>query len=169
MPLDKSVLLNFLEALDDEISKKITLVAVGGTAMTLLDLKPSTVDIDFTIPDNDKPVFDAALAKVPHGFRIDVWPDGLVFSQILPNDYLEKSIEIAKFEHALLKALHPIDIIVTKIGRLDDRDVQDIEACIKGFNISKNQIEERAATVHYIGKEEIYRNNLRHVLDKFCH
>jgi pantothenate kinase len=64
MPLDKSVLLNFLKLLDDEINKKITLVAVGGTAMTLLDLKPSTVDIDFTIPDNDKPVFDAALAKV---------------------------------------------------------------------------------------------------------
>jgi hypothetical protein len=169
MSLDKSVLLNFLEALDDEISKKITLVAVGGTAMTLLDLKPSTVDIDFTIPGNDKSAFDAALTKVPHGFKIDVWPDGLVFSQILPNDYLGKSIEIARFKHVLLKALHPLDIIVTKIGRLDDRDVQDIEACIKGFNISRNQIEERATTVHYIGKEETYRNNLKYVLEKFYH
>ena len=169
MPLDKSVLLNFLKLLSDEISRKITLVAVGGTAMTLLDLKPSTVDIDFTIPDNDKPVFDAALAKVQHGFKIDVWPDGLVFSQILPNDYLEKSIEIANFEHTILRALHPIDIIVTKIGRLDDRDVQDIAACIKGFNILGKQIEERATTVHYIGKEETYRNNLKYVLEKFYH
>jgi pantothenate kinase len=52
MSLDKNVLLNFLKALDDEIDRKITLVAVGGTAMTLLDLKPSTVDIDFTISNN---------------------------------------------------------------------------------------------------------------------
>ncbi len=73
MPLDKSTLLDFLEVLDSEISKKITLVAVSGTAMTLLDLKTSTIDLDFTIPSNDKPAFDKALANVPHGFKIDVW------------------------------------------------------------------------------------------------
>jgi hypothetical protein len=167
MPLDKSALLDFLKILNDEISQKITLVAAGGTAMTLLDLKPSTIDIDFTIPNDDKPVFDKALTNVPHGFKIDAWSDGFVFCQILPEDYSEKSIEIANFEHILLKALHPIDIVVTKIGRLDGRDVQDIEACIKGFNISKNEIEERATTVHYIGKEETYRNNLKYVLEKF--
>jgi hypothetical protein len=71
MPLDKSVLLDFLKILDDELNEKITLVAVGGTAMTLLDLKPSTVDIDFTIPNEYKTAFDKALANVPHGFKID--------------------------------------------------------------------------------------------------
>jgi hypothetical protein len=151
MSLNKSVLLDFLEVLDNEISRKITLVAVGGTAMTLLDLKPSTVDVDFTIPSDDKPEFDKALANVPHGFKVDAWPDGMVFSQSLPNDYLEKSIEIANFRHIRLKALHPIDIVVTKIGRLDSRDAQDIEACIKRFNISKKQIEERATTIDYTG------------------
>jgi hypothetical protein len=167
MSLNKSVLLDFLEVLDNEISRKITLVAVGGTAMTLLDLKPSTVDVDFTIPSDDKPEFDKALANVPHGFKVDAWPDGMVFSQSLPNDYLEKSIEIANFRHIRLKALHPIDIVVTKIGRLDSRDIQDIEACIKRFNISKKQIEERATTIDYTGNEEIYQNNLKHVLEKF--
>jgi hypothetical protein len=169
MPLDKSVLSDFLKILDDEISKKITLVAVGGTAMTLLDLKPSTIDIDFTIPSNDKTAFDKALANLPHGFKIDVWSDGSVFCQILPDDYLEKSIEITTLRHIFLKALHPIDIVITKIGRLDGRDVQDIEACIKGFNISRNQIEERAATIHYVGNEEIYQSNLKYVLEKFFH
>ncbi|MCJ7719339.1 hypothetical protein MUO69_05355 [Candidatus Bathyarchaeota archaeon] len=112
MPLDKSVLLDFLTVLDEEIRGKITLVAVGGTAMTLLDLKTSTIDVDFTIPSKDKPTFDKALAKTPHGFKIDVWLDGLVFSQILPSDYLEKSVEIANFQHILLRALQPIDIVV---------------------------------------------------------
>ncbi len=50
MPFDKKRLLDFLEISDREIAKEITLVAAGGTAMTLLDTKPSTIDIDFTIP-----------------------------------------------------------------------------------------------------------------------
>ena len=53
MPLDKSGLLGLLEAVDAELTRKITLVAAGGTAMTLLDLKPSTIDIDFTGPHED--------------------------------------------------------------------------------------------------------------------
>ncbi len=32
---------------------KFAILAAGGTVMTLLDLKPSTIDIDFTIPSTD--------------------------------------------------------------------------------------------------------------------
>jgi hypothetical protein len=167
MPVDKSVLLDFLKILDDELDGKVTLVAVGGTDMTLLGLKPSTVDIDFTISSEFKAAFDKALANVPHGFKIDTWTDGFVFSQILPEDYLEKSVEIAEFRHIVLKALHPIDIVVTKIGRLDDRDVQDIEACNRRFQISKSQLENRAASIRYVGNEDIYKGNLKYVLEKF--
>ncbi len=39
--------------------------------MTLLDLKVSTVDIDFTVPRSDKPEFDRVRNSVPHGFKID--------------------------------------------------------------------------------------------------
>jgi hypothetical protein len=38
--LDKSVLFNLLKNFDLKAKQKITLVAVGGTAMTALDLKP---------------------------------------------------------------------------------------------------------------------------------
>ncbi len=56
MSLKKRFLLDFLEELDKELDRKITLVAVGGTAMTLLDLKNSTIDVDFTIPHDDLPI-----------------------------------------------------------------------------------------------------------------
>jgi len=46
MPCDKSALFDFLSELNENLPKKIILVAAGGTAMTLLDLKPSTIDID---------------------------------------------------------------------------------------------------------------------------
>ena len=50
MPLDKSGLRGLLTAVDEALERRIILVAAGGTAMTLIDLKPSTIDIDFTGP-----------------------------------------------------------------------------------------------------------------------
>ena len=170
MLFDKSTLLGFLEEVDKELKRSITLVAAGGTAMTLLGVKPSTIDIDFTIPDKDYDEFESALNIIPHGFRVDHWKDGMVFSQVLPEDYMEKAIAIkTHLKNITLKALNPVDIVVTKIGRLDERDIQDIEACIKEFKLTRRQVSERASQVHYIGNEENYKVNLRHVLERFFH
>jgi hypothetical protein len=169
MPCDKSTLLEFLEVLNEELTKKVTLVAVGGTAMTLLDLKPSTMDIDFTIPSNDLPEFERALKNNPSGFKIDRWSDGQVFCQTLPDDYIHKSIKIRHYTHILLKALHPVDIVVTKIGRLNQRDIQDIETCIRKSKITKEEITARAALVSptYVSKEEDYLYHLNWIIKKF--
>jgi hypothetical protein len=168
MPLDKSMLLEFLRSLDAEVSPEITVVAVGGTAMTLLGLKPSTIDLDFTLPDDDFQEFQRANARLQHGFTLHSYRDGAIFTQILPEDYLEKSIKIdSGLKHVRLRALHPVDIVVTKIGRLDDRDLEDISLCIRKFGILKSQIEERAGQVQYAGNEEYYQTNLQHVLKKF--
>ncbi len=94
MPLDKSGLLGLLEAVDDELTRKITLVAAGDTAMTLLDLKPSTIDIDFTGPREDTAEFNKVQRSIPHGFEVQTWTNGMVFSQQLPDDYLKNSIQI---------------------------------------------------------------------------
>jgi hypothetical protein len=82
---------------------------------------------------------------------------------------LEKSIKIKEFSHIVLRALQPLDIIVTKIGRLNARDLQDIEACIKKANVSEAEIEERAMLVvqTYVGPEEDYLYHLNLVLEKF--
>lgn len=90
LQLDKSELLNLLKIFDEEASKQICLVAVGGTAMTLLNLKLSTKDIDFTLPSADKPEFDRVRKTIPHGYTIDVWTDGTIFCVTLPSDYLER-------------------------------------------------------------------------------
>lgn len=169
MQCDKTALLDFLSVLDEDLTKKITLIAAGGTAMTLLDLKTSTIDIDFTIPGSDRAEFERALKNNPPGYRVDRWTDGCVFCQTLPRDYLEKSIKIKEFNHISLRALQPLDIIVTKIGRLNDRDMQDIEACIQKANVSEAEIRERALMVvqTYVGPEDDYLYHLNLVLDKF--
>jgi len=61
MPLDKTQLFDFLGLVEKELSRQITLVAVGGTAMALLDLKPSTIDIDLTGPGGAIADFKQAL------------------------------------------------------------------------------------------------------------
>ncbi len=169
MPCDKSTLFDFLSVLNEDLTKQIILVAAGGTAMTLLDLKPSTIDIDFTIPGCDRLEFEQALKNNPSGYKVDRWTDGCIFCQTLPKDYLEKSIKIKEFSHIVLRALQPVDIIVTKIGRLNARDLQDIEACIKKVNVSEAEIRERAMLVvqTYVGPEEDYLYHLSLVLDKF--
>lgn len=111
MSFNKKTLFDFLEIVGNELKRKITLVAVGGTAMTLLDVKPSTIDVDFTASSEDMQEFERTLKNVPHGFKLDTWKDGMVFSQILPADYLKKSIAIkSRMKKITLKALHPVDI-----------------------------------------------------------
>ncbi len=48
--LNKEQLWAILEAWDKYVPGRIHLVACGGTALTIQDLKPSTKDVDFIIP-----------------------------------------------------------------------------------------------------------------------
>ena len=135
--------------------------------MTLLDLKPSTIDVDFTAPGPSVDEFKWALRSIPHGFKVDCWRDGAVFSQFLPDDYVRKSVPVKRMRNIELRALHPVDIVVTKIGRLDERDMQDIAACIGRYRLTKERILRRAKQVQYLGKEANYKINLRHVIKTF--
>ena len=169
MEIGKTKLIGFLRELDLHLSRRIRLIAVGGTAMTLLGLKPSTIDIDFELSHEDAGEFKKATGMFAHGIKkIDTFGDGLIFSQQLPEDHAEKIIPIKTgFDKIQLYSLHPVDIVVTKIGRLDGRDVQDIEMCIKKYRLTMEEIKNRAKAVTYTGREENYRINLKHVLERF--
>ncbi|NYZ76064.1 hypothetical protein H0N98_02325 [Candidatus Micrarchaeota archaeon] len=170
MPSKKEIsrkeLLDLLEVVDKEFDRPIDITAVGGTAMTLLYLKSSTIDVDFDFrSDDDRKRFEKVLKGIPHGFRIDRFCGGFIFFQQLPADYFEKSISIPhRFRSIRLYALHPLDIVVSKIGRLDERDVEDIESCIKEYKLEKSQVKKRAKSVRYAGHEENYGINLQYVL-----
>ena len=136
-------------------------VAIGGTAMTLLKTKSSTIDVDFTIPSQYYDDFERAKNIVKPGFRVDLYHDGAVFLNMLPYDYLKRSKLIkTKLKNIDLRTLHPVDIVVTKICRLEDRDAQDIESCIKKFHITKSQILRRARTADSIWYDKTFQKNL---------
>jgi hypothetical protein len=60
-----------------------------------------------------------------------------------------------------------VDIIITKIARMDERDEQDIESCIKKFKIKKSQIIKRAKEIGYAGNDKVFKDNLEIMLKKF--
>jgi hypothetical protein len=49
--IDKMALLEVMEPRNSFLRKKVHLIACGGTAMTVLGVKPSTKDIDFMVPE----------------------------------------------------------------------------------------------------------------------
>lgn len=159
-------LLGFIENIDKKLNKELILIAVGGTAMTLLGLKESTKDIDFcTLTQKDKEIFlkQAKNSK----FKIDVWYDGYIFALQLPKDYIKKSKEFKKYKYLNLRILNPIDIVLTKTARLNQRDVEDIEALAKHINKKTlikrfNEIKESIP-----GSEKQYEENFKLILKEF--
>ena len=151
--LDKRGLLEFLSIVDERLEEAIELTAVGGTAMTLLGIKESTRDIDFNADGRSFDNFREAISKIPHGLRIDLYSGGMVFSQQLPEDYVGKRLPIKTgLKRIKVYALNPIDIVATKIGRLNERDLEDIRDCIKKYGIAKGEIGKRASQTEYVGK-----------------
>ncbi|MEW6079742.1 MAG: hypothetical protein AB1724_18190 [Thermodesulfobacteriota bacterium] len=49
--LNKQTLLSVLGQWNGFLKRKVHLIACGGTALTLLDIKASTKDVDFLVPN----------------------------------------------------------------------------------------------------------------------
>ena len=162
--IDRNELVKWLRSIDNKLHRKITLIAVGGTAMTLLGLKSSTRDIDFCIKSEEKKDFEKVLDKK---FKVDIFTDGYIFSEQLPADYSEKSKEIVKMKNIALKALNPVDIIITKAARFNARDEEDIEALSK--YVDKDELVKRFNDVvnSYSGKEDEYSYHMKIILKRF--
>ena len=167
MSISSKQLVDFLDEVGKTLDRKIVLVAAGGTALTLYRAKASTIDADFTGPAKDIEMFQKAVNATQPGFKVHVWPNGQVFSQFLPDDYLRKSKRISSLTNIDLRALAPADIVVTKTGRLDQRDMDDIEACIRKFKLTRNSIVKRGKQVEYAGNQEVFDYNLESVTARF--
>lgn len=145
--------------LGDAVECNCTLVAAGGTALTLHGLKPSTEDVDFVVEYGDKDAVGSAAASIG-GPRIDLFPAGIVFNNPLPEDYMSRVEYKGEFGHVTLMAMAPLDVVTTKIARADGGDMEDIRSCA-GRCTPDDII--GAARAYGIDTPEL-RNNLREVL-----
>lgn len=164
--VSKKGLLDFLGLFDQELGRNIVLIAVGGTAMTLLGIKASTKDIDFNIPlDDDFKEFKRLNEKITPGVKIDSWPSNMIFSEILPDDYVKATTKYkTNFKKINVRILSPIDIACSKISRFSPADMEDIQSCIKYARITKNCLAERASQYSRAGSDDVFEQNLKYIM-----
>ncbi|MBI3033443.1 hypothetical protein HYY69_08270 [Candidatus Woesearchaeota archaeon] len=134
----------FLQLLAD-LDKDIELFALGGTAMILANIKESTKDIDFlTTLDYEQLRILLQLAGLKeknttrlcntwflNNLRIDFFYDAFILGYSLPDDWKKLSIQLKSIGKIRLYILNWYDIIITKLSRSEERDINDILFILK--------------------------------------
>ncbi len=144
--IDKQRLLDEIGGWDGFLRKRVRLIACGGTALTLLDIKASTKDVDLLIPDMGeyehliavlkqlgyKPASGAGWGR-GSGFIFDLFRGKAVHTTELLESPLEKgnNISAKEFSRIYLGILNYYDIIISKVFRATDVDIGDCILLIK--------------------------------------
>lgn len=145
--LDKQGLLGELSVWDGYLKRKIHLIACGGTAMTLLDVKESTKDIDLLVPNEAE--YDYLIRMLKQlGYKSVTgsgWArgDGFIFElfrgkRVHTTELLESPLKkgnhilIKEFNHIYLGVLNHYDLIISKLFRGETIDIEDCLALIRG-------------------------------------
>jgi hypothetical protein len=135
-----------LENWDSLMNFRVRLIACGGTALTLLNIKESTKDVDLIVPEKNEYhkliKFLKALNYRYKGnglahdddpnFIYQLWCGNRVFTTDLLESPLKENnhILINKWSHIYLGALNLPDLIITKMFRGTHADRED---CIAAF------------------------------------
>lgn len=171
-------LMQILQVWDEHLTgtEKIHLIACGGTALTLLGHKPSTVDADFLIP------VEAEYKRLIHflkqagyeplsGHRwkqpnevivFDLFAGNQVYTTGLLNSPLEpgRNRKMKEFKKIYLGVLNPIDLVITKLFRGNAVDFEDCKVLMEKEKISRVELEERfrEAALYETGEKKVLRN-----------
>lgn len=158
MGVDKTGLLELLARLDAELAGRHILVAAGGTALTLHDLKTSTEDIDVIVAEGDGDKTRRLASRLSDS-HVDVFDPGMVWFSPLPADYVSEAVGYGSFANMDLYALGIPDIVITKAARLSRNDWRDITACRE----STTWIELERRLTAYPKNNSVQQNNMRKV------
>jgi hypothetical protein len=169
-------LLDTLDNWNSLMNFRVRLIACGGTALTLLKIKDSTKDIDFTVPverEYDRLMkFLRALGYEEKGgglahdddpnFIYQFWCGNKVFTTNLLDSPLEpgKNIPIKRWSHIHLAALNLTDLIITKMFRGTPVDRDDCIAAFATGQVNADELLERysEAARYDLNPEKMMRN-----------
>lgn len=165
------------------LHRKVHLIACGGTAMTLLDIKESTKDIDFIVPvEREHAYLVKALKSLGYkersgsGFTkdgvyiFDLFKGGKVHTtNLIESPLMEgNNIPIQEFSMIYLGVLNYYDIIITKIFRSADVDIDDCTLLYekKKSEINIDHLKTRyLETAQYDVAEDKLIKNLEHFIN----
>ena len=154
-------LLETIDNWEHLINFKVNLIGCGGTALTLLEIKESTKDIDMIVPVQKEyeklMTFLRSIGYQEKGnglahpddpnFLYQFWTGNRVFTTELIDSPLEtgKNILIKKWRHIYLGALNLQDLIITKMFRCTQVDIDDCVAAFASSNMDSAALLERYA------------------------
>lgn len=157
--------------------EKIHLIACGGTALTLLGYKPSTVDVDFLVPVESEYkrlvsfLKQAGYAQLSgHRWKrpdeillFDLFIGKAVFTTNLLDSPLEagRNRKIREFNKIYLGVLNSIDLIITKLFRGTSVDMDDCKLLLENEKVDMAELKERyEETAKYETSEDKVLRNL---------
>ena len=180
--IDRQELLNTIRGWDSFLKRKVRLIACGGTALTLLGVKPSTKDIDLIVPDlNEYKYLISNLEELGYksvtgsgwsrdeGFIFDFFKGKMVHTTELLESPLDNRnhILIEELNHVYLGVLNCYDLIISKLFRGSGVDFEDclilVRAKEKDINLEllKKRFKE---TSSFDVSEDRVNKNLDHFL-----
>jgi hypothetical protein len=181
--VDKTTLLNTLSVWNKYLKRKIRIIACGGTALTLLDLKGSTKDVDFLIPAPDEyrylvnTMIDLGYERTTgsgwqkkQGFIFDLFVGKTIFTTEILESPLEEGnhIPFKEFSSIYLGILNYYDLIISKLFRYTPVDMDDCMTLLKRkskeINLDK-LISRFYETSSYDISDEKNRNNFKYFLE----
>jgi hypothetical protein len=149
--------------------KRVDLFVLGGAAAVIAYGSPrGTVDIDGYLEDRRiRELFEAWAGKGAELARKSgVYFQGANLSLMLIEDpdWRERSREIlkGKLKHIRVLAIGKEDLILSKLGRYNDRDREDIR-----FLIEHHRVDPKALIEYYKGARKYYVGNLRELDQTF--
>jgi len=169
-------LLQTIENWEHLINFKVNLIGCGGTALTLLEVKESTKDIDFIVPigkEHERLMkFLRSLGYKEKGggfahpddpyFLYQFWVGNRVFTTDLLDSPLDpgRNIPIKKWRHIYLGALNLQDLIITKMFRGMRVDVEDCVAAFARFEMDPEELMKRyaEASKHDLNPQKMIQN-----------
>jgi len=149
-------LFELLESISGYLGRKINMYALGGTALTILGIKQSTLDIDINIDSKSEykhitKIFEQiGFEKIgtyrwltQEGLAFDLFFGSNILGTNLLPDCLEKSKFIKSFGMINIYTLSAYDIIISKLARGDERDFNDIKKIFESEKIDVKKLVER--------------------------
>ncbi len=180
--LDKNQLLEVMEEWNRFLKRKVHLIACGGTAMTLLGVKPSTKDVDFMIPKiNEYKYLTKLLQSLGYTqvtgsgwkragdiFHFDIFCENRIHTTELLTSPLEYGGNKVCFQFSQLYIgiLNDYDLICSKLLRGTPVDFND---CLMLYKAHKDEIDVESLKTHFyeLLNYEVAEARLRPNIDYF--
>ena len=160
--LGKEQLLNIMVEWNRFLKRRVHLIACGGTAMTLLGVKPSTKDIDFMIPNikeyaylikqlsalGYKQTTGSGWKRDKEIFQFDLFNGNYIHTTELLNSPLEdgRNAVLKEYSHLYIGILNDYDLICSKLMRGTRVDFED---CLMLFREHRGNIDIVELTEHF--------------------